>query len=449
MNHLHHRLSTVLLLAALALWTGCSADSDGGETATAGSAIAFSADVEGAVTRTGAVGVMNTMTLRDTGFGVFTFSSTEGYSTDWLSGAEVKYEDVSDELSDDLHLHPSNWSYGTVKDWPADGTKISFLAYAPYVGTPGGDTGITGVSEGGKDPTVSYTVATSPAESVDLLWGINGETGLPWGKYKKEGVTDLYGVNYSDLKGPVLFTFCHALAAIGFHVQAMVDKDNDTSDFDDESAVAKLLGESGKYKITIKQLTMTGKTDDDKFYSKGTLHLNNKTPNEPEWDLSDDDLKKKTLTVDNSLITGYMQHPEPNVEVKTLPSDAKTKIMDVASITGVIQEAKQLLIAKAGEKEQCFFVIPNSKKQDYTVQLDWCISGQAPDDTYIAQDRTSTIYINELELKAGIRYYLNFVLGLKTLKLSVDAADWENKSQPVTVTTERGTSASSSLAPRH
>ena len=327
-------------------------------------------------------------------------------------------------ISFHITVYPSNWAYENEKDW-GDQT-ISFYAYAPY----GTNTCVSAHSPSSSttDPTLTYTITTDPTQSVDLLWGINGTTGIPW-----------KNATLANTGGAILFTFYHALAAIGFNVQAMVDKNNATSDLNDVSEVANLLSATGKYKITVKKLTMSGN-----FYSSATLNLNNTTARTPRWTKDGGNLVATTLKVDTNMVTNTFKHPYPNV-ANTGSSEA-TYIIGNTDITGVTQDAQQRLIANnAAGKEQCFFVIPNSVAQNYTVTLDWCISGQAPDNSYIAEDHTSTINITDLKLEAGIKYYLNFVIGLSSLQLDVTATDWTDTPLNVITTIEHGTSANSSL----
>ncbi len=431
MKKLYSCISSIFCLAAALLTGNCTADNEGTAESPQGTAITLSATVEGQNTRAGSTGVIDYSTLATAnyGFGVFSSSASDGF-TSWLDNTKVSYngsESPTVANPEDLYLYPRNWTYGDTKYWKED-TKISFYAYAPYV-SAGSGTGITAVSSNtAGDPTVTYTIATTPDAGVDLLWGINGDTGLPW--------TD---ATLKQTGGPILFTFRHALAAIGFHVQAIIDQDNNTADLTDESEVANLLGESGHYKITVKNLTISGN-----FPKTATLNLNNSTANTPNWGTATD--TESTLTVGNSLINAAFRHPN-----ESTTTDATTaQSIVTGSLTGITQTAQQLLIANnAAGKEQCFFVIPNTEQDyTYTVTLNWCISGQAADGTtYVAEDRTSTISVSDLALQAGFKYYLNFVVGLRTLRLDVTATDWTNTPVPANVTIEHGTSANSSLAP--
>lgn len=426
MKKLYSCISSIFCLAAALLTSNCTADNEDTAESPQGTAITLSATVEGQNTRAGSTGVIDYSTLARTnyGFGVFSTSSSEGF-TSWLNNTQVSYngsESPTVANPEDLYLYPRNWTYDDTKYWKED-TRISFYAYAPYVLEGSG----TGISATPADASVTYTIATTPDAGVDLLWGINGDTGLPW--------TD---ATLKQTGGPILFTFRHALAAIGFHVQAIIDQDNNTADLTDESEVANLLGASGHYKITVKNLTISGS-----FPKTATLNLNNSTANTPNWGTATG--TEDTLTVGNSLINAAFRHPN-----ESTTTDATTaKSIVTGSLTGITQLAQQLLIANhtTTGKEQCFFVIPNTK-QNYTVTLNWCISGQAADDdTYVAEDRTSTINVSDLALQAGFKYYLNFVIGLRTLRLDVTATDWTNTPVPANVTIEHGTSANSSLAP--
>jgi len=222
----------------------------------------------------------------------------------------------------------------------------------------------------------------------------------------------------------------------------MINKDNITTDFEDESAIAGVLkGDGGNYKVTIKKIELTGD-----FHPNGTLGLDNDEKNIPKWDKAT--ATNQTLTVQNSQIYASIKHPHDNEKTTegSGESDAKT-IMTNDDITGVSQDAQQqVVIYDDNGKESCFFVIP-SETRKYTLKLYWCVSAKLPDKTtYIAEDHENTIDISQLELKPGTKYMLTFVIGLKLIGLTVTATDWEVGEANANVTIEHGTSASESLA---
>lgn len=427
-----------LLTAVAMVLTGCSADDGNLPSQETRSGVVFGACVKAPATRAGQVGDMDFKALATSGFGVYAY----GFTADDFSASVPAHATLSGQISytgttpaaeltnpTDVFFYPGNWTYpGSVIDWPDAIQKISFFAYAPYVASPGGNEGITAISSGSGDPKVTYTLALSPDKGVDLLWGINETDGLPW---VNKTLADT-----PDGSGAVLFTFHHALSAIGFHVQAMIDKKNETGNLTDVSEVANLLGTSENYKITVKKLTITGA-----FYQSAKLNLNSTSAYMPKWEDKTDEASR-TLTVGNSWVNAAFRHPDDVTPTTTATAES---IM-TGSLTGVTQTAQQLLIAKDGDVERCFYVIPNSTANDYTIAIDWCISGKAPNGSYIFEDRHSEVPLTAWTWEPGTKYYFNFVMGLKTFKLSVDAVDWTSETKTVNIATENGTSASESLA---
>ena len=444
MKRTESNILTLLLLMATVLWTGCTDDKAPAAVETADSAIRFAAAVEQPVTRAGAAGMMDYHLLASSGFGVYAFGYTDDYASsqtpNLFCNAQVAYTGSTDPATNpenpvDLYLYPGNWSYVTesmpLKYWERDETtrKVSFFAYAPYVSAGSGETGITAVSENvADDPKVNYTIAEQPSACVDLLWGVKSTTGRPW-----------TNATLDETDGPVLLTFYHALSAIGFHVQAMVDADNNLTDLGDEADVAGLLGTDCK--VTIKSLTLTC-TSATKFRKNARLNLNNATAYTPSW--ADFSAEVAALVLD-----GGAGHDD----IATALKDQGDMSPSAMTNTGVMATAnQQLVIPTSGGKEQFFMVIPDGDAKNYTVTLEYYVTYKTSADTYKRLDYTGvnagTVNISDWTLEGNTKYYLNFVIGLKTLRLDVTAVDWANVEQPVAVTIERGTSASESLARR-
>lgn len=410
MKHTRHYIwSTLLLAVNLTLLTGCTAD----ETISSNSVgshtpITFDAKVNTATVRGGITGNIDYSVLAECGFGVFAYGGVN-----W-NNKKVWYDSTTpaDELGD-VHEHTANWSYGDEILW--NDKEISFLAYAPYVPSSSSEsstTGITKVEGSNVDNTkITYTIATNPVEGIDLLWGVredankNKQQRMPW-----------LNTTVADCGGGVTFSFHHALTAIGFHVQAMIDKDNDLGDYEDESNVDGILGEN--YKITLKDITLTGD-----FYSKAELYLKNTTPGIPNWK-NHSGLTQKELKVGED-------HIDPALKTDGI---------------GITQDAEQLVIAKKEETEveQCFFVIPNSEKRKYELTVNWCISYNKGKQE-VVEKHQAVIPIDNWELRPEVKYYLNLVFGLKSVRLTVTATDWANNPIDITDIFEHGTSANESL----
>lgn len=437
---------TIILLLMAVLMAGCSEDdipAAASKDAEQGAPLSFDvAEVVEAQTRSGAAGTIDYGVLSKSNYA---FGVVAGAPLNWTNKQVTYSENTSTTNPGSAFFYPSKWRYWTneseVKYWNHDinGAAVNFYAYAPYVASPEAGTGITGIS--GTD--VSYDINTSIGQGVDLLWGVNGKTGLPWTKTTYATTGD----GKQPTGGPVLFTFRHALSAIGFRAQVMISQENVTTDFEDESSISGVLwngltdGSSGNYKITIKKIELTGN-----FHPNGTLGLDNDEKNIPKWDKAT--ATNQTLTVQNSQIYASIKHPHDNEKTTEGSGDCDAKtIMTTNSITGVSQDAQQqVVINDANGKESCFFVIP-SEARNYTLKLYWCISAKLPNETtYIAEDHENTINISQLELKPGTKYMLTFVIGLKLIGLTVTATDWEVGEANANVTIEHGTSADKSLA---
>lgn len=441
----------VMLVAA-----GCSKENPAAEQlgTQQGEPLSFDvAEVVESQTRSGAAGSIDYSVLSKSGYGFGVVATQLGWTNQ-----QVKY--VPDEGTTNpgsTFLYPSKWRYdGDVKYWIKDinGVAVDFYAYAPYVTTasltPTPSDGITAID--GTD--VSYAINTTVGAGVDLLWGVNGKTGKPW-----KGTTyTATGEGKQPTGGPVLFTFRHALAVIGFRVQSMIGKDNDLSDLDDESAIAGVLRSGGNYKVTIKKIELSGY-----FHPSGVLSLDNSTedtpntPNTPNW-TDKADATSQTLTVSSdpdgngnnsdSEIAAAIRHPHANATTTAI--EAAT-IMSDKTNNGVSQEANQQVVVNDGNgHEKYFLVIPceetgSGHNHDYTLTLHWCVSAVLPNGNYVSEDHVNSIDIKDLKFAPGTKYMFNFVINLKLIGLEVTATDWRETSETTSVIIEHGTSASESL----
>lgn len=402
-------------------------------------------EVASPVTRAAQIpGSMDFTKLTTTGFGVYGYKGTynNASSTPTLFGngtttnTHVTFIAGGTAPSTTL-VHPGNWSYAAtaadLKPWES-GEKYTFFAYAPYMASSGTAPGMTTIKETSDvtagDPTIGYQVATDPAQSVDLLWGIRSDNGLPW-KDIQRGQT----------AGAVIFTFYHALCAIGYHAQVIVDKDNNLSDAEDESGIAAIGTDC---KVTIKSITFEPNDANSKpglFYQTGTLNLNNSTPWTPSWGSLSGNIA--SLVLDGDKIDSKILDPAP--------ADAaaiNAFLDDDTNHPGVTQAANsQAVITKDGSGNERFYMLLPYAAKDYKLTIKYFITYKTGAGTYFRSDElTGNATLSDMELKPGIKYYLNMVFGLTTFKLSVLAYDWEGQTINTSVVVENGTSASQSLA---
>ena len=501
-------------MAGLVLMAACTADDEVSPATPGGDAVlTFGAAVNAAATRAVAdggaaeagadpnagTGILNYSLLANHyAIGVFAYagqgdaSATDGdvSAMPWpWHNQSLTYvgKDPADELGS-VHEHTANWSYGTDEIiWGKQ--VVSFLAYAPWVETTSDasagasssatvGSGITAVKDGGVDgTTVGYAVATDVTQGVDLLWGVREDANrekkkrLPW---LRTAVTDGQNV-LNPTSGGVTFSLHHALTAIGFNVQVMIDRTNDRDDYEDESAVDGILAAlaadgsiaSGDYKVTLGQVSLKGM-----FHRTGVLNLNNVTPGVPYWESRSGKKDEMTLTVAGEQINPGFRHPSASDgagESSTDLSAVAKSVMEDNELTGITQAAEQRVIvpktypSPTASAEQCFFVIPDdgtpaasAATSPYELTILWYVSCRRqtgtdaagkpePEYEYLLERHENTLTISDWELKPETKYYLNLVIGLKSVRLRVTAADWTDVQLDVKDTFEHGTSANESL----
>jgi len=431
-------MMTALVVAAVL--AGCSSEELGPSekptgTGTGGSIITLGVkEVQSAVTRAAQQpGVMDFTKLKTTGFGVYgyqgTYDSESSTPTLFTTGANTRVTFETDGTDPTTTLvHPGSWIYTATatdqKQWVTT-DKYTFFAYAPYMADasnsgPGITSVKTDLSAG--DPTIGYAVATDPAQSVDLVWGVRtdseAKSGLPW-----------VDCMQTETASTVLFTFCHALCAVGFHAQVMADQDNYTDNLGDVSTLGT-IGSATGCKVTLKSITLTPQTS---FTKSATLNLNNDTKFQPKWGSHTGTVA--SLSLSGTAIDSKLLDPDPGDFEQTnafMANDAVPGITETANTQTVI----------AGDN--VFMLIPQAA-QNYTVTIEYFITYKTAGG-YHREAKTGTATLRDIALVAGVKYYFNLVFGLTTFKVSVDAVDWEENTESVTIATETGTSASESLA---
>ena len=474
---------TFVLLAVLAACSKDEADFTTAEQSvphSAGNSIVLGVkEVVSPATRAAQVaGSMNFEQLKTTGFGVYGYKGEydNGSSTPTLFGnttnTHVTFITGGTSPSTLLDI-PGSWDYtnsdaDNLVEWEED-EKYTFFAYAPYMADNGTAPGITTIKAASDvsagDPTIGYTVSTDPASSVDLLWGVRTDSeekaGLPWIDIQRGKTTSA-----------VLFTFYHALCALGLHAQVIVDQQNRLGELDDESYLGT-IGDKDGCKVTLKSITIAPRARvlpdvAEPFHQSATLNLNNTTAveadnygaHQPLWTshsgtisslILDDGSTDGHGTIDSRLL-------DPKTDDFSSPNPTNYDVMDDddydTEVPGITESANsQTVIALDGSgKEQFYMLIPQDA-QDYTVTVEYFLTYKTGEsspgvNTYHREAITASATISDLELIAGVKYYINLVIGLTTFKVSIDAVDWDESTVPVTIATETSTSASESLAKR-
>lgn len=244
--------------------------------------IGFSPNVAGEASRAGITyNEKDINTLNKSGFGVFCYySGTHNYTS-------TKAPEAQDVVMNNVKVNRPDgsteiWQYLPKRFWPSAGNKLSFFAYAPYMGqatvkdgaVPSGIYSADG-SQGNKMeltsyidnnnvyyPAVKYTATNILGDQNDLLWGTDAR-GVP--------------IANADIKdhtnGFVYFQMCHALARLQFYITSTEDYGS--------SPVGRhpkeWLDNSYETRLLVKRVTISNQ------YGEGTLVLNNTEAFTPRW----------------------------------------------------------------------------------------------------------------------------------------------------------------------
>lgn len=446
------KIRSILYISIALLLAGCTNDDDTHPAVSVQDANVITLgvkEVQSAVTRADQQpGVMDFTKLKTTGFGVYGYegsaeyeSSTKEYN---LFAANTPVTFVADGTAPTTSLDiPGSWKYtetsSELKKWDKD-KKYTFFAYAPYMSAGDGTApGITAISTGSGDPTISYTVATDPAESVDLLWGVRTDTkensGLPW-----------IDLQQGQTNSAVLFTFYHALCALGVHAQVLVDQENRLTDFEDRSHLGT-IGDPNGCKVTLKSITITpaGTTSPVTaavpLHKSGVLNLHNTKAHEPKWQSKSTSDGISSLVIEGAVIDHKLLDPHADNVYYETDYEVMTSTDYDDEVPGITESANTQTVI-AGDK--LFMHIPQ-EAQDYNLTVEYFLTYKT-ETGYHREKVSGTAKVKDLELVAGVKYYLNLVFGLTTFKLNVTVTDWEGEILNKSVVIETGTSASSSLA---
>ena len=249
-NHISRNL---LLLALAATAAACSKSGHDPEPLPRDNerrGVGFVAQIEGLeATRAGITGEIDELRLQGLGFGVFA-TRTDGLTYAQALAATKAAPNFM--YNQQVYYQLNQWVYEPEKYWPNENqpaddsgatgvnlehSYVSFFAYAPWVAvdkdsgfpTSGSATsGITRLTAADVygDPKVSYALAPTADDQVDLLWGKRGKASYA----EADGMnnTDPAPVN-TDLTKQIVtervsFLFHHALCCVDVYVRRIFDE---------------------------------------------------------------------------------------------------------------------------------------------------------------------------------------------------------------------------------
>lgn len=272
-----------LLMVLLTLWACSSDNGDGPQPESRPTAIAFAPKVGDEATRAGITYAGNDInTLNKSGFGVFCYYSG---ASNYASATAPEAQDV---VMNNVKVYrpdgsTENWQYDPKRFWPSAGNKLSFFAYAPYMGEASVKTGavpettyssdgvngnkmeLTSYADGGVYyPAINYYATDKLADQNDLLWGTD-DRGVPFAN------ADI--AKYPN--GYIYFQMCHALARLQLYI---------TSTEDYSSSYVGSVPDGWQYQSYTKETRLLVKSVTiGNQYGQGTLVLNNTEAFRPRW----------------------------------------------------------------------------------------------------------------------------------------------------------------------
>lgn len=397
-------------------------------------AVSFDAYMNrGVATKSGEKGELVLDNLKTAGFGVFGY-----YTNDVLySQAFLPNFMYNEQVTND----GSKWTYAIPKYWPNEfGSnaesenvdRVSFFAYAPWVnvepstGLADDQTyGITKVNRAidSGDPKVSYKASFTPAECVDLCWGVaaadlTAGLGTPDGTNSISQDEPFLNVAKLPANTAIKYSFKHALAALNAQIDAVIDAQDDPT------------WTNGSTRIYVRSITFQG------FATEGQLNLNS-SYNTPLWKNYDGNGTVSTSPI--TVFDGRRDGREATSAAATeLPVGLNENIVQQGGLTakdGVTATAVNLF-ADATETTP-IYVIPNDDILKVTIVYD--VETQDADilSTYLADGSThgsviENVITQEVKtstgdpiiMEAGKKYTLKLHLGMVSAQFSATVSDW-------------------------
>ncbi|MDD3356560.1 MAG: fimbrillin family protein [Dysgonamonadaceae bacterium] len=333
--------------------------------------------------------VLDDAALKLSGFGVFAhYTAQDSYASASAKPNFMYNQEVT---------WGTTWGYTPVKYWPNNtDDKVSFFAYAPYSSTttPNNISDFVPTSTNTGDPTLKFTVNDVVKSQADLVWGVKSGDGLPFLNQTKQTITE-------DIK----FTFKHALARIGFNVEAMVDLVNDDATGTPDDGTTGNGAIATETKIVVTKVELIGS-----FYPSGTLNLNNTAANTPLW------------TPGTAAVRTFELTPTDNFETVADHGEATftTNGQLVASAT-----AKQ----KLNNDDSYIMVIPqnfaSTDKIKIKVTYDVITEDTSLDTGQSKVTNAITSSDFNFNFEHGKAYTFNLHLGMTSVKFDAEVTDWD------------------------
>ena len=435
-------------------------------------------------TRAGYVGEIDATTFQATGFGVYGYVT----SAVWAGSAEkpnfmanqyVSYNSTTAGWTySPIKYWPNqaNTTASNAVDGLGGGTAtttqpidyVSFFAYAPYVESTSvpffgkvtspteqssiqrakaealtdpsaatttikdgfnydGIISLPGDNEGG-NPKIAYVVPENPAYGVDLMYGVAARAYTTKETTGQMGSAVAAGTPFKDLTKQVVddkisYRFQHALTKLGINVDAYFDEVRDISHNNDVDANTRIVIES----ISIQG---TDGSTPQKLYSFGVLNLNNTAANTPTWEDCNAEVTDLSSRIANGLSLVPITTVASGLTVTTATKEQGAKYFSLQPL-GVTKTKKSLFGNDiSGKGNATLMLIPganNATASAVSVTIKYHVITRDANLENGVSDITNEITnsLGNIALKAGSQTIINLHLGMTTVKLDAQVADWD------------------------
>ncbi len=291
------------------------------------------------------------------------------------------------------------------------------------------------------DPIVRYVVDTNPQTSVDLLWGVAAKDNAFKGLAGPDEVTE--GNCYIDLSkqigtaDSIRWNFRHALAKLNVQIIAAADTATQGLTTYEPKNAEELETAT---KIYLRSIDFTG------FATRGALNLHSEATTvdyklKPNWTNYDGtDLTAANVTFYDGLKDmkeGYTDNIAPGEK----PQGLNPVLIEEPTTTtwadkrqGIPTKDYVNLFAGAKTASDAIFVIPTNERMTITVVYDIMtrdtLLSQKLSDGFTQGSRVQNKIsqtLQNLKIEAGKAYTIKLVVGIESVKVTVEVAEWDDK----------------------
>lgn len=341
------------------------------------------------------------------GFGVFAY----------YTGGKTYEEETSKKpnfmYNEKVYCQSTVWKYDILKYWPNNtNDKVSFFAYAPYAKGNGTNTNISFNSTYNdmEAPQITFTVNQIVKNQQDLLWAQQLNKTKP-------------SITATD---PVNFSFAHALARVGFKVEAMFDKvgsDTNTSD-GAGTTEGNASTDNGTYNSTQTTISVQKVELIGKFHKSGTMDLKEGKFVDSQYETIDNTGEEYKTETPTATLNGTTPEQLYGFELNYGNNNFVNTVADDVTTTAQLLNANDSYIMLIPQN----FTESENAEDKVRIRVTYTVTTQDEkldaEKSEIVNVITSEAFTFNFEAKQA--YTFNLHLGMTSAKFSASVQEWTN-----------------------